>query len=338
MSEAKVIKTITIEGKSYNYIEETTYNGLKIPKTAFVTFPIPDNYEDAFTSTGGYTRDVLYNKYKDSEEDIDTLTIIATTKKKGGLRIYFIFEKEGKIVDLAISIEELFLGLAIDFIVKQESVLGKVTIENSLNYINDSKYWEFMTDYDEPHNASQSGLKLGDEPILYGEELTISGLIEGVDMLEGGFVELVKREKLDKLNVKLWESDGVFGLVSDNVLIKDNGELFTVFDKTRFDYTKDKAMSDEEIYSEELKEVHKYIQNDIDRKIKRVKESKTLSDERKEERYKEIKADPKYKRQLDSEIEDMDADFKKPYSAMLTKNALNDLINHPSTTIEKVKS
>src|SRR5699024_6471018 len=152
----------------------------------------------------------------------------------------------GNIVESVASLEEVFLPHAIDFIVGSESVIGKVELKNSLSFVGDAKYGKYMVNYEEPTSVNHSGIKIGEEDVLFGETFTIKGLTKISHMLDGQFLKIVEEVGIDALRVNVWDKVGAFDTVSSEYLLKEDGDIYTIFDDLRISMNKEKPMTDEE--------------------------------------------------------------------------------------------
>lgn len=334
MVTKKEIKTITVKGHNYDYIESATKNGVIYFTTTFIQFQIPKNYSEAFENVGGYTREMLYTQMKDL--DVNMMTIISTVTENGLHATYFLFEKDNVEVERVVSVEEVFLPHAIDYLIEHKDIVGEIKIENSLNYIEDEKYGKYMEKYEQPKNVNQSGLKLGKEDILFGEKFIIRGLNKVKHMLDGQFLQVVEEEGLDALQVNVLNKIGAFDIVSSEYLLKANGEVYTVFDSLRFSMNKDKVMSDEEIFEaeviDELEGVHKRIAKHMDK----LKSSEYCTDEQLEEELQNFKKRIDYVGREKRIRESLEKALNEPFTLLFDRRGLNTLLSCPELTVEKL--
>lgn len=334
MVTKKEIKTITVNGHNYDYIESATKNGVVYFTTTFIQFNIPDNYSEAFENVGGYTREMLYTQMKDL--DVNMMTIISTVTENGLHATYFLFEKDNVEVERVVSVEEVFLPHAIDYLIEHKEIVGEIKIENSLNYIEDEKYGKYMENYEQPKNINQSGLKLGEEDILLGEKFIIKDLNKVKHMLDGQFLQVVEEEDLDTLQVNVWDKIGAFDIVSSEYLLKSDGEVYTVFDSLRFSMNKDKVMSDKEIFEseviDELEGVHKRIAKHMDK----LKSSEDYTDEQLEEELQNFKKRIDYVGREKRIRESLEKDLNEPFTLLFDRRGLNTLLSSPELTVERI--
>lgn len=334
MVTKKEIKTITVKGHNYDYIESATKNGVIYFTTTFIQFQIPKNYSEAFENVGGYTREMLYTQMKDL--DVNMMTIISTVTENGLHATYFLFEKDNVEVERVVSVEEVFLPHAIDYLIEHKDVVGEIKIENSLNYIEDEKYGKYMEKYEQPKNVNQSGLKLGEDDILLGEKFIIKDLNKVKHMLDGQFLQVVEEEGLDALQVNVWDKIGAFDIVSSEYLLKSDGEVYTVFDSLRFSMNKEKVMSDEEIFEaeviDELEGVHKRIAKHMDK----LKASGDYTEEQLAEELQKFKKRIDYVGREKRIRESLDKGLNEPFTLLFDRRGLNTLLSCPEITVEKL--
>lgn len=289
------LKIITIQNKPYNYIECETSNNNTYYDTTFIQVPIDDNYKDMFEGVGGFSRDVLYNSIKDL--DVDQLTILSIPTKQYSMLTQFIFEKDGLEVHHVTTVEDLFLGHVVDFLTDNVHIVGEINVQNSLYYLHDDKYMKYFEHYHQPTSSQQSGLYYGEEPILFGESYSIKGLTNNQDTLQGDLLRVVKGGGVDGLYVQVNDSVGGFNIVTQEILIKKDGTIFTYLDDDLL--LSDKYTTKQELVNAEVKEYFKHTRS---------------------------KSEEQYRKEVEKEL-------ASPYVILLSKESMNVLLNLEGVTV-----
>lgn len=328
----KELKTLNVGGKDLNYIEYTTTGGVTFFSTTFMSFGIPSNYEDLFGGIGGTSREVLLNTVQ--EYEADTLTILSEVRG-GENGVFFLYEKEGEIKYDPVMIDFVFLQYVVKFVIKNETILGKVKVENSLQYLNDSKYGKYLEKYDEPVHVEQSGLFFGGEPILFGDTFLIKGLTGMENFFKGDLATIVA-SGVDTLQVKVNNEVGGWDTVSENSLLKEDGSLYTYMDFERDTNSEVKGFSDEEILNYYIKMSMESTDKRLANKRNALVESGEYTPEEVEEEMVKHKAIINYDKQLGKVKKRDKKELEERFPVILTRSGLNTVLKREEVRFERV--
>ena len=296
--DTREIKSLKVNGKEYAYIELKTGDGVIYYNTTFIQVPITDKYLGMFESIGGFSREVLHDPAK--ELDVNQLTIISKTVESNTIMTHFIYENDNEKVELLTTVEGQFLGYVIDLFKKNEDIVGKMTVQNSLNYVEDEQYGEYLEDYIEPVSLKQSGLFYKGEPILYGESFEIRGLTNIQDILGGDLLIAVKDGGVNTLHVQVKERTGMFNIVTEEILLKEDGSIYTNLEHAMLESKTN--LTQEEFFNKEVKET-----------------AERLSDKSMERAYNMV-----------------DNDLNEPYVILINSNSLNHILKQEGIAFKKL--
>lgn len=296
--DTRELKSLKVNNKEYAYLELKTGDGVIHYNTTFIQVPITDKYLDMFKSIGGFSREVLHNPAK--ELDVNQLTIISKTVESNTIMTHFIYEKDNEKVELLTTVEGHFLGYVIDLFQKNEDIVGKLTVQNSLNYVEDEQYGECLEDYIEPASLNQSGLFYKGEPIMYGESFEIEGLTDIQDTLGGYLLIAVRDGGVNKLHVRVKEKMGMFNIVTEEILLKEDGSIYTNLEHVMLESKTN--LTQEEFFNKEVKET-----------------AERLSDKSMERAYDMV-----------------DNDLNEPYVILMNSNSLNHILKQEGIEFKRL--
>lgn len=292
------IKKLEVNDKEYAYLELKTGDGVIYYNTTFIQVPITDKYREMFEGIGGFTRDVLYNSIK--ELDVNQLTIISKTTEQYTMVTSFIFEKDKKEVHLVTTVEDLFLGHVIDLLNKNEDIVGKINIQNSLNYMGDTVYGGYLEDYKKPLTEYQSGLFYKGKPILFGETFLLKGLKDTQHIFKGSMLQAIREGGVESLHVQVLDKVGGYNIVTKETMLKGDGSVYTYLDYDKLQGTE--PLTTQEVVDKNLEE-HKKI----------------FKSKNEEQSYQEV-------------MEELNS----PYVELFPMEVMNYILEQEGITIEKV--
>src|SRR5699024_4536698 len=125
-------------GEEYNYFMKKSNNGVEYPHTAFVKIPINENYFKMFDGKGGLVKKVLHDQVEGAIDGYMTLISLSTDEYHS--KTDYLYEIGDRKIYLGTTIDEKFLSYLIDLLEENEYLIGKIEIENSLDYINHKDY------------------------------------------------------------------------------------------------------------------------------------------------------------------------------------------------------
>lgn len=230
MSEP-ILKSLVVNGEEYNYFMKKSNNGVEYPHTAFVKIPINENYFKMFDGKGGLVKKVLHDQIEGAIDGYMTLISLSTDGYHS--KTDYLYEIGDRKIYLGTTIDEKFLSYLIDLLEENEHLIGKIEIENSLDYINHKDYGQYMDDYKQPESPKHSGLTYQNRPILFGEKFTMTGLSNLMDKMGGDLLRAVKHGGVDSMRVSVNSRVSAFNLVSQQTLIKPDGTVYTLLDEQK---------------------------------------------------------------------------------------------------------